>query len=134
MGRRKRESLLLIHASHRKCQRGPLPEPFHEASHGRYYRSAQDHGVSPQEAPEDDKSAFLAQAGYTIENSARLLADIREQILPQEAESLGQFAYGIKFRIRSVLRGPSGVALRIVSIWTTLEATGETRFITLYPN
>jgi len=25
--------------------------------------------------PEDDKSAFLAQAGYTLENAGRLMAD-----------------------------------------------------------
>jgi hypothetical protein len=87
-----------------------------------------------QNRPEDDKSAFLTQAGYTIENAARLLADIREQILPQEAEVLGPFEYGIKYRIHSLLSGPNGVTLRTVSIWATLEATGETRFITLYPD
>jgi hypothetical protein len=32
--------------------------------------------------PEDDKSAFLAQAGYTVETSERLVTDIREQLLP----------------------------------------------------
>ena len=84
--------------------------------------------------PEDDKSAFLAQAGYTLANAARLLTDIGEQIVPQEAETLGPFAYGIKFRIRGVLTGPNGVKLRMVSIWAALEATGETRFITLYPD
>ena len=84
--------------------------------------------------PEDDKSAFLAQAGYTLENALRLLTDIREQILPLEAENLGPFEYGAKFRIRGVLSGPNGTALRIVSIWATIEANGETRFVTLYPD
>jgi hypothetical protein len=87
-----------------------------------------------KDRPEDDKSAFLAQAGYGLENAEQLLADIREQILPLDAESLGPFEYGIKFRIRSVLNGPNGVALRIVSIWATLEVSGETKFITLYPD
>jgi hypothetical protein len=82
---------------------------------------------------EDDKSAFLAQGGYTLENAPRLLADIREQILTLEAEALGPFEYGEKFCIRGALRGPSGTALRIVSIWATLAANRETRFITLYP-
>ena len=36
--------------------------------------------------PEDDKSGFLAQAGYTVETSERLMTDIREQLLPLEAE------------------------------------------------
>ena len=82
---------------------------------------------------EDDKSTFLAQAGYTLESPARLLADLREQILTQEAEVIGPFEYGTKFRIRGVLRGPNGRALRIVSIWVTLGTTGETKFSTLYP-
>jgi len=40
--------------------------------------------------PTDDKSAFLARAGYTIENGRRLMADIREQLLQLEAELIEQ--------------------------------------------
>jgi hypothetical protein len=86
-----------------------------------------------QRRQEDDKSIFLAQGGYTLENAARLLADLREQILTLEAETIGPFEYGTKFRIRGELRGPNGRALRIVSIWATLATTGQTHFITLYP-
>jgi hypothetical protein len=84
--------------------------------------------------PEDDKSAFLVQAGYTLANAQQLLTDIREQILPLDAEELGEFEYGTKFQIRGALNGPNGTALRAVSIWATIEATGETRFVTLYPD
>ena len=35
-----------------------------------------------------DKSAFLAQAGYTLENADQLLRDLRTQILPLDAVSL----------------------------------------------
>lgn len=35
--------------------------------------------------PRGDKSAFLARAGYTSENPDRLLRDMREQILTQNA-------------------------------------------------
>jgi hypothetical protein len=83
---------------------------------------------------EDDKSAFLAVGGYRLDSPTRLLIDLREQILSLEAESLGPFEYGTKFRIRGILRGPSGTELPIVSIWATLEATGETKFVTLYPD
>ncbi len=38
--------------------------------------------------PEDDKSAFLARAGYTSFSIDRLTADLREQILRREAEFL----------------------------------------------
>jgi hypothetical protein len=37
---------------------------------------------------ENDKSAFLALAGYTSGHTERLLADLREQILPLEAECI----------------------------------------------
>jgi hypothetical protein len=39
--------------------------------------------------PEDDKSRLLSQAGYTSGHAARLLADLRAQILPLDAENLG---------------------------------------------
>ena len=84
--------------------------------------------------PEDDKSAFLAQAGYTLENAGRLMADIREQLMPLEAELVETTDYGPKFALAGVLSGPNGRALRVVSIWMTEAATGQTKFITLYPD
>jgi hypothetical protein len=41
--------------------------------------------------------------------------------------------YGIKYEVRGSLTGPNGQTLRIVTVWITLEATGETRFVTLFP-
>jgi hypothetical protein len=35
-----------------------------------------------------DKSAFLARAGYTIENADQLLDDLRTQLLPLDANRL----------------------------------------------
>lgn len=84
--------------------------------------------------PENDKSAFLAQAGYTLENAARLMADIREQLMPLEAALIENTEYGPKFSLTGVLTGPNGRALRVVSVWMTEEATGTTKFITLYPD
>jgi hypothetical protein len=84
--------------------------------------------------PEDDKSVFLAQAGYTLENAGRLMADIREQLMPLEAELIENTDYGPKFALAGVLTGPNGRALRVLSIWMTEEATGQTKFITLYPD
>ena len=82
---------------------------------------------------ESDKSEFLADAGYELADSQRLLDDIRTQLLPLDAEHIGPFAYGEKFRIRGFLQGPNAVRLPVVSIWATLHSTGQTRFITLYP-
>jgi hypothetical protein len=84
--------------------------------------------------PEDDKSTFLAKAGYERETADRLVTDMREQLLPLEAELIEETEYGPKYLIRGTLRGPNGRALRVVSIWMTEDATGETKFVTLYPD
>ena len=83
--------------------------------------------------PENDKSQCLASAGYTTEHAARLGDDIREQLLPLDAEFIETTEYGEKFRIRGVLTGPNQRSLRVISIWMTEQATGLTKFITLYP-
>lgn len=84
--------------------------------------------------PEDDKSAFLALAGYSLDNAGRLMADIREQLVPLEAELIETTEYGAKFSLASALTGPNGRALRVVTIWMTESATGQTKFVTLYPD
>ena len=83
---------------------------------------------------EDDKSGFLALAGYTANNADRLLNDIRDQVLPLDAQLIEQTEYGPKYRIRSTLTGPNGRVLRIVTIWMTEDATSQTKFVTLLPD
>ena len=83
---------------------------------------------------EDDKSGFLALAGYTANNADRLLNDIRDQVLPWDAQLIEQTEYGPKYRIRSTLTGPNGRVLRIVTIWMTEDATSQTKFVTLLPD
>ena len=83
---------------------------------------------------EDDKSEFLALAGYTRDNADLLLRDIRQQILPLEAHCFEQTEYGPKYRIRGTLTGPNGRALRVVTIWMKDDATNQTKFVTLFPD
>ncbi len=83
---------------------------------------------------EDDKSQFLALAGYTLENADRLISDIREQILPLEAELFDETEYGPKYRIRGTLTGPNGRLLRVLTIWMKENATTQTKFVTLLPD
>jgi hypothetical protein len=54
---------------------------------------------------EDDKSGFLALAGYTLDNADRLMHDMRTQLLPLDAEFFDQTEYGPKYRIRGTLTG-----------------------------
>lgn len=87
-----------------------------------------------QKRRDDDKSGFLALAGYTAQDADRLIRDIREQLFPLEAEFHGQTKYGLKYRIRGTLTGPNGRALRVLSIWMKENATGDTKFVTLLPD
>ncbi len=83
---------------------------------------------------EDDKSGFLALAGYTLENVDRLLNDLRTQLLPLDAEFFDQTEYGAKYQIRGTLTGPNGRVLPIVSIWMKEDATGKAKFVILFPD
>jgi hypothetical protein len=81
-----------------------------------------------------DKSKFLARAGYTTDNAPQLQADIRSQILPQDATPAGTTKFGDFFEIRAALRGPNGVTLRVKSIWIREHLSGSNRFVTLLPD
>lgn len=81
-----------------------------------------------------DKSEFLRQAGYTIDNWEQLEQDIRLQVLTKEAVSVEQTVYGEAFEIRASLIGPNGVPLTVRTIWMQESQSGITKFITLYPD
>ncbi len=95
-------------------------------------RKITDYLLKPLE--DSDKSAFLARAGYTEKNPEVLLSDIREHLLPLEAIDLGPFAFGRKYGISGRLTEPSGVTLRVKTIWAMVELSGQTRFVTLIPD
>ncbi len=79
----------------------------------------------------DDKSQFLAQAGYTIKNWQQLERDLREQILSLEVMPTVQTQYGQKYAITGELRSPDGITIRVKTIWIN---TGDvTQFVTLFP-
>lgn len=81
--------------------------------------------------PKNDKSKFLALAGYTLENWQQLVQDIRIQILPLEAFPTINTEFGQKYEIYGNLIGQNGVTLRVIPVWiVTLQ---ETRFVTLLP-
>ncbi len=81
-----------------------------------------------------DKSEFLRQAGYTVDNWQQLEHDIRLQVLAKDAVSIEQTDYGEVFEIRASLTGPNGVVLSVRTIWMQEPGSGVTKFITLYPD
>ena len=82
----------------------------------------------------NDKSQWLAQAGYTIENWQILETDIRNQILSADATPIEKTGYGQMYEIRRNLIGPNGINLPVCTIWMTETATANTKFITMYPD
>lgn len=82
--------------------------------------------------PKDDKSKFLAQAGYTLDNWQQLEQDLRTQVLTQPAELIETTPYGEKYAIRACLRGVNGVELDILTIWMVVNRA--TKFVTLVPD
>jgi hypothetical protein len=84
--------------------------------------------------PRGDKSKFLAQAGYSTENTERLMTDLRAQILPLEASPVGFTKFGDFFEIRGSLRGPNDVLLRAKTTWIREHLHGNVRLVTLLPD
>ncbi len=81
--------------------------------------------------PKDDKSKFLAQAGYVLTNWQQLEQDLRTQILSLSAISTVSTEFGQKYEIDGVLIGSNGVELRVRTVW--IVTTQKTRFVTLVP-
>jgi len=84
--------------------------------------------------PVGDKSEFLKQAGYTLNNWRQLEQDIRLQILSKDATPIERTEYGELFEIRASLTGPNGVTLDLRTIWMQESRSGITKFVTLYPD
>ncbi|MGK7924589.1 MAG: DUF6883 domain-containing protein [Spirulina sp.] len=83
--------------------------------------------------PKDDKSGFLAQAGYTLENWQQLDRDLRS-LLKNEATLNKQTAFGDIYEIQGTLLGSNGIRLQVATYWIVDSVSGETRFVTLLPN
>jgi hypothetical protein len=81
----------------------------------------------------NDKSQWLAQAGYTLDNWKVLETDLRNQVLSIDAAPIERTEYGRMYEINGQLVGPNGKILSVRTIWMTERATGDTKFITMYP-
>src|SRR5262245_54550962 len=81
----------------------------------------------------DDKSKFLAQAGFTLENPRLLLASLRQLAEGAEAVQDGSNEYGDFLRVEGELTGPRGRPLSVVTIWLRWHLDGRVRFVTLKP-
>lgn len=82
--------------------------------------------------PWDDKSAFLAQAGFVLQNWGALLTAIRRLAEGSDAVEDRADEYGTFYRTEGILEGPAG-ALPVICIWLEPRVGGKIRFVTLKP-
>ena len=83
---------------------------------------------------ESDKSQFLGIAGYTLATWSVLAHDLYNLAKTHEISDTTTSPYGIKWEVQGTLAGPHGQILHVVTVWITLEASGATRFVTLFPD
>lgn len=81
-----------------------------------------------------DKSKFLAQAGFTLDNPDQLKAAIQALATATEAILDEVNEYGVFYRVEGVLIGANGRNLPVVTIWLQRQQDGTFQFITLKPN
>ena len=81
----------------------------------------------------NDKSKFLAQAGFTQDNPDALDAAIHRLIREHDAVPDREDEYGIFYRVTGVLHGISG-DLDVITIWIYGTKERHYRFITLKPD
>jgi hypothetical protein len=82
----------------------------------------------------NDKSGYLAQAGYELSNWKVLQSDLRQLAATAEAKSEEMNAFGEILSARGELDGPNGVILEVKTIWIRLHNSDDTRFVTLIPD
>ena len=80
----------------------------------------------------NDKSRFLARAGFSLEHPELLEAALRELVTQNQALVEREDVYGRYLDVRGVLRGPRGT-LDVVTVWIVLATNSECRFVTLKP-
>jgi hypothetical protein len=81
----------------------------------------------------DDKSKYLAQAGFTQANPEDLLTAIRQLITDNEAVEDNVNEYGIFYTVEGNLQGINDRSLAIITVWLQSKYDGSFRFITLKP-
>lgn len=84
--------------------------------------------------PWDDKSQFLARAGFVAAAPDKLESAIRRMAEGFEATEDGENEYGTFYRVIGSLDGPNGVALPVVQIWLQWKLDGTYHFVTLKPD
>src|SRR6476660_9327969 len=81
----------------------------------------------------DDKSKFLAKAGFGRTNPENLLNALRTLAAEVEAIEDGNNEQGEFFRTDGDLMAANGRRLAVSAIWLRQHSDGQVRFVTLKP-
>lgn len=84
--------------------------------------------------PRNDKSKFLAQAGFTAENPEALLNALRQLTRSNDALEDRTDEYGTYYQVKGMLQGVNGMNLNVITIWLQRKIDQQFQFITLIPN
>ncbi|MBI3960282.1 MAG: hypothetical protein HY328_15830 [Chloroflexi bacterium] len=82
--------------------------------------------------PKSDKSQFLAQAGFTTQNTTDLDRALRRLVIENDAIPDRRDEYGQFVQIEGLLTGPSAT-LHVVIVWIRPANDARFRFVTLKP-
>jgi hypothetical protein len=81
----------------------------------------------------NDKSKFLAQAGFTVQNATSLRTAIRALIQLSEAVEDRTNEYGTFYEVTGELMGNNEKTLFVTTIWLRRQSDGGFQFVTLKP-
>ena len=81
----------------------------------------------------NDKSKYLAQAGFTQKNPEALLEAIRFLMKTVDAEQEKTTEYGTFYHVSGDLIGVNGFNISATLVWLRRKADGQFQFITLVP-
>ena len=83
--------------------------------------------------PRNDKSQFLAQAGFSLSNWLALKTAILQLNQSVEAQLDRSSEYGTFYNVSGELQGVNEINLSVVTIWLQRKSDGKFQFITLVP-
>jgi hypothetical protein len=93
-----------------------------------------DYLLSPSHPIGRFKARFFNRLGFRADAWEELAHALRDQhVLVADAEAGDHEEFGQPFMIRAILRGPNGVAARVVSVWFVRCGEDVPRFVTAYP-
>lgn len=83
--------------------------------------------------PRNDKSRFLAKAGFTEQNPEVLKAAIQSLAELAEAVEDRTNEYGTFYQVKGELIGANGVNLSVTTVWLHRQSDDQFQFVTLNP-